>query len=216
MASADLLLHPVRLRIVKAFLGDRALTTRQLAAELPDVPAASVYRHVARLAEAGVLNVVSERRVRGITERTYTLRIYAAQMHRGEIAEMSPAEHAGAFLAYVAGLLGDFDRYLASEPGDPVQDRAGYRVAGLWLTDAELADYQRDLVAISAPRLANAPGQGRRRRILYTVMLPAPENPNVPGNPGPPAKPGGPANPGREPGKPATPRRPRTRKKESQ
>lgn len=41
--------HPVRLRIVKAFLGDRALTTKQLAAELPDVPAGSIYRHVARL-----------------------------------------------------------------------------------------------------------------------------------------------------------------------
>jgi hypothetical protein len=64
----------------------------------------AVYRHVARLAEAGILNVVSERRVRGITERTYTLRIYAAQMQPGEIAEMTPAEHASAFLAYVAGL----------------------------------------------------------------------------------------------------------------
>jgi hypothetical protein len=175
VASADLLLHPVRLRIVKAFLGDRALTTRELAAELPDVPAASIYRHVARLAEAGVLNVVSERRVRGITERTYTLRIYAAQIQPGEIAEMSPAEHASAFLAYVAGLLGDFDRYLATEPGDLRRDGAGYRVAGLWLTDAELADYLRDLAAISLPRLANAPGHGRRRRMLYTVMLPAPE-----------------------------------------
>jgi hypothetical protein len=28
MASADLLLHPVRLRIVKAFLGERALTVK--------------------------------------------------------------------------------------------------------------------------------------------------------------------------------------------
>ena len=90
MASADLLLHPVRLRIVKAFLGDRALTTRQLAAELPDVPAASVYRHVGRLAEAGVLHVVSERRVRGITERTYMLRLYAAQIQPGEIAAIEP------------------------------------------------------------------------------------------------------------------------------
>ena len=177
MASADLLLHPVRLRIVKAFLGDRALTTRQLAAELPDVPAASVYRHVGRLAAAGVLNVVSERRVRGITERTYTLRIYAAQIQPGEIAEMSLADHASAFLAYVAGLLGDFDRYLATEPESPARDGAGYRVAAMWLTDAELADYRRDLAAITAPRLANGPGDGRRRRMLYTVMLPAPEDP---------------------------------------
>ena len=176
VASADLLLHPVRLRIVKAFLGDRALTTRQLAAEVPDVPAASVYRHVARLAEAGVLDVVAERRVRGITERTYTLRIYAAQLQPAKVAAMGPAEHANAFLAYVAGLLGDFDRYLATEPEDPARDGAGYRVAGLWLTDAELADYQRDLVAITMPRLANGPGEDRRRRLLYTIMLPAPES----------------------------------------
>ena len=32
MTSADLLLHPVRLRIVQAFLGDRALTTGDLRA----------------------------------------------------------------------------------------------------------------------------------------------------------------------------------------
>ncbi len=177
MASADLLLHPVRLRIVKAFLGDRALTTRQLAAELPDVPAATVYRHVGRLAEAGVLHVVAERRVRGITERTYTLRLFAAQMQPGEVAAMSLEEHGSAFLAYVAGLLGDFDRYLSTEPKSPARDGAGYRVAAMWLTDAELADYRRDLAAITAPLLGNAPGEGRRRRMLYTVMLPAPEDP---------------------------------------
>jgi hypothetical protein len=176
MASADLLLHPVRLRIVKAFLGDRALTTKQLAAELPDVPAGSMYRHVARLTEAGVLQVVAERRVRATTERTYTLRVYAAQMQPDEIAAMTIDEHANAFLAYVAGLLGDFDRYAATQPEDPVKDGAGYRVAAMWLTDAELAGYLRELAAISQSRLANPPGKGRRRRMLYTVLLPAPEN----------------------------------------
>jgi DNA-binding transcriptional ArsR family regulator len=176
VASADLLLHPVRLRIVKAFLGDRALTTRQLAAELPDVPAASIYRHVARLTEAGILHVVAERRVRGITERTYTLRLYAANVQPGEFTAMSPEEHASAFLAYVAGLLADFDRYLASEPQDARRDGLSYRLAAMWLTDAELAEYLREFAAISQPRLANAPGRGRRRRMLYNIMLPAPEN----------------------------------------
>ena len=175
MASADLLLHPVRLRIVKAFLGDRALTTKQLAAELPDVPAGSIYRHVARLTEAGVLQVVAERRVRATTERTYTLRLYAAQMQPDEIGAMTLDEHLNAFLAYVAGLLGDFDRYIASQPKDPAKDGAGYRVAAMWLTDAELAEYLRDFAAITQPRLANAPREGRQRRMLYTVVLPTPE-----------------------------------------
>lgn len=172
MASADLLLHPVRLRIVKAFLGDRALTTRQLAAELPDVPAASVYRHVGRLAEAGVLHVVSERRVRGITERTYMLRLFAAQMQPGEVAAMSLEEHGSAFLAYVAGLLGDFDRYLAREDRDFLRDGVSYRLAGFWLDDAEFAELMRELARVLQPRLANPPRPGRSRRILGYVLLP--------------------------------------------
>jgi hypothetical protein len=175
VTTADLLLHPVRLRIVKAFLGDRALTAGQLAAELDDVPAGSLYRHLALLTKAGVLQVVAERRVRGAVERTYTLRLFAAQIQQDEARAMTLDEHAQAFTAYVAGLLADFDRYVASAPADPVSDGAGYRVAAMWLSDEEFASFARDLLAVVQPRLANAPEKGRRRRIMYNIILPAPE-----------------------------------------
>ncbi|MHB1802080.1 MAG: helix-turn-helix domain-containing protein [Actinomycetes bacterium] len=176
MASTDLLLHPVRLRIVQAFLGDRALTTTQLAAELDDMPAGSIYRHVALLTKAGVLQVVAQRRVRGAVERTYTLRLAAAQLNPAEIATMTPEEHRHAFMAFVAGLLADFDRYLAAGRPDPARDGAGYRLAALWLTDAELAEFFRDLAAVVQPRLANPPGASRRRRVVAGDLLPAPEH----------------------------------------
>jgi hypothetical protein len=174
MASADLLLHPVRLRILKAFLGERALTTAQLAAELDDVPAGSLYRHVALLTKAGVLQVVAEHRVRGAVERTYTLRVFAGLVGPDEAAAMTAEEHSQAFMAFVAGLLGDFDRYLAAGPPDLVRDGVSYRGAAMWLTDAEFADFLRDVAGLLQPRLANAPGPGRRRRMLYSVLLPAP------------------------------------------
>jgi hypothetical protein len=174
VSSADLLLHPVRLRIVKTFLGDRALTTSQIAAELDDVPTGSLYRHIATLTKAGVLQVVAERRVRGTVEKTYALRMLAAQLQPDEIDSMSIEDHAQAFMAYIAGLLGDFDRYLAHSP-DPGHDGANYRVAAMWLTDAEYDDFLRDLVRVFQPRVANAPAEGRRRRVSYNVFLPAPE-----------------------------------------
>ena len=121
MTSAELLLHPVRLRIVQAFLGDRALTTSQLHAELPDVPPASLYRHVARLVERSVLSVVAERRVRGALERTYIMRAAAARISADEAAKMSAEEHRQAFLAFVAGLIGDAERYLARPDIDPLR-----------------------------------------------------------------------------------------------
>lgn len=174
MASADLLLHPVRLRIVKTFLGDRALTTAQISAELDDVPAGSLYRHIGVLAKAGVLQVVAERQVRGAVERTYTLRMLAAQIQPNEVDSMTVEDHTQAFMAYVAGLLGDFDRYLAGAPM-PGKDGADYRVAAMWLTDAEFNEVLRELSRVLQPRLAHAPAKGRRRRILYNVLLPAPE-----------------------------------------
>jgi Helix-turn-helix domain len=175
MASADLLLHPVRLRILHAFLGDRALTTTQLRSELPDVPAGSLYRHVARLVDGGVLAVVGERRVRGAVERTYVLRISAARLSLDEVAKMTPEELRQTFLAFVAGLLGDFDRYLAGGDVDPVRDGADFRVAGMWLDDAEFVELLRELMRVLQPRAAYPPKPGRRRRILTTVLLPGAE-----------------------------------------
>jgi hypothetical protein len=176
MTSADLLLHPIRLRIVQAFLGDRALTTTELRSELPDVPTASLYRQVARLVSAGVLQIVSERRVRGAVERTYVLRTAAASVGLDELAAMTPDQHRQMFLAFVAGLIGDFDRYLARGDVDLLRDGVSYRLAGLWLDDTEFAELLRQLVAVIQPRLANAPGAGRTRRILGTVLIPGAES----------------------------------------
>jgi len=175
VATADLLLHPVRLRIVEAFLGDRALTTSALAAELADVPPASLYRHVARLVDAGVLAVVAERRVRGALERTYVLRLTAAAIGLDEVAAMSADDHRQAFMAFVAGLLGDFDRYLARGDIDLLRDGVTYRLAGLWLDDAEYAELLRELTRVLQPRLTNPPRPGRKRRILGHVLLPGSE-----------------------------------------
>jgi Helix-turn-helix domain len=172
MTTADLLLHPIRLRIVQAFLGDRALTTTELRAELPDVPAASLYRQVARLVNGGVLGVVAERRVRGARERTYVLRTAAASVSLDEVAKMSRDEHRQMFLAFVAGLIGDFDRYLARGDVDLLRDGVSYRLVGMWLDDAELKALARELVIAIQPRLANAPKPSRKRWIFGTIVLP--------------------------------------------
>jgi DNA-binding transcriptional ArsR family regulator len=171
VATADLLLHPVRLRIVQAFLGQRALTTAELGAELDDVPTASLYRHVGLLADAGVLTVAEERKVRGAAERRYRL---AEEATSADVAGMSAEDHRRAFATFVAALLADFDRYVdAAGPfPDLAADGVGYRQAGLWLDDDELAELLADLRAMVGSRMALPQREGRRRRILSTVLMP--------------------------------------------
>jgi hypothetical protein len=121
--------------------------------------------------DSGVLAVAAEHRVRSAVERTYMLRAAASSISDQELAEMTPEQHRAAFMAYMAGLLGDFDRYLAKEDVDLRRDGVGYRVAGMWLDDTEFNELVRDLVALLQPRLANAPKRGRTRRILGTIFL---------------------------------------------
>jgi hypothetical protein len=175
--SADLLLHPVRLRIVQTFLGDRALTTSQLGAELSDIPAASLYRQVARLVDADVLQVVAERRVRGALERTYVLRLAAARIGLDEIASMTAEDHRQMFLAFTAGLLADFDRYLQRGDVDLARDGVAYAIDAMWLDDAEYREMMIEIYRVLQPRRANAPRKGRTRRLIASVLLPADEPP---------------------------------------
>ena len=86
---------------------------------------------------------------------------------------MSPDDHRQAFTAFVAGLLADFDRYLARGAPDFSDDGVGYRQAALWLDDDELADLLADLREVIELRQRNEPAPGRTRRLLTTVLMPS-------------------------------------------
>ncbi len=174
MRPADLLLHPVRLRIVQTLLNDRALTTAELRGELSEVPVATLYRQVSALVDGGVLEVVGERRVRGAVERTYGLRPAAASVGAEDAAGMSAQDHGQAFLTFVAGLLSDFDRYLGRGDVDLGRDLVGYRQVALHLTDEETHALLAELRAALLARMGNEPGPGRTRRVLTTVLMPVP------------------------------------------
>ena len=171
-ARADLLLHPVRLRIVLAASG-RDVTTGELAAELPDVPQATLYRHVGALADAGVLEVSAERPVRGTVERTYRVASGAAALSGDDAATMDADDHQEAFAVFVGTLIESFGRYVSSPGADLASDGAGYRQIPLWLDDDEFAALTDDLRSVLERYADRPPGTGRRRT-LTTIVIPDP------------------------------------------
>lgn len=180
MALSDLLLHPVRLRIVQAFLGRGELTTSEVREHLADVPAATLYRQVTALLEGGILEVVDERKVRGAVERTLVLRTASANLGPEEAAAMTGEEHRRAFVTFVAGLIGDFDRYLARGNEDFARDRVGYRQYAAHLSDEEMDELIADLREVILPRLELEPAPGRTRRLISHVLMQGTESAGSP------------------------------------
>ncbi|MGP4017827.1 helix-turn-helix domain-containing protein [Saccharopolyspora sp. 5N708] len=177
MDTLDLLLHPVRLRIVHAMSGGRTRTTSELCARLPDIPKTTLYRHVGLLAEAGVLEVAGEQRVHGAVERHYRLRRERAKIGREAAASMSPNDHRHVFAAAMSVLLAEFNAYLDRENVDPTADSVGYTQFQLWLSQDERAELIDELVAAIKSRLDNKPAPGRSPHLLSPILFPTEEPP---------------------------------------
>lgn len=177
--TRDLLLHPIRLRIVQALVGD-VMTPLQLKDRLGDVPQATLYRHINQLADGGLLEVVSERPIRGGIERTYRVVTSAVALGEGDLESATTDEHFRYFATFVGTLLADFASYLESskesskESGKPSlgEDRVGYRQQPLWLTDEEFDALIETMAAAVNEHVDNRPAPGRRRRLLSTVVMP--------------------------------------------
>ena len=180
MDALELLAHPVRLRIVHAMRGDRTLTTAELSARLPDVSKAMVYRHVDLLANAGILEVALERRVRGAVERVYRLRPDRATITSQSGAAPSPDDYWRVFATALAVLTAEFRAYLGREDADPSADLVGFRQHAIWLSREELEQLIAELRQAIAPRLANQPTPDRARYLLSPILFPMEQPPATP------------------------------------
>lgn len=179
MAKQDLILHPVRLRILMTIEG-RRMTVQEIARQLPDVAQATLYRHVNTLAEAGILQVVAENPVRGTVEKTYALAdLHAATLTPEDMRTASKDDHIRYFGAFVGMLTAQFARYLdAVETADPVADGVGYHTHPLYLSDAEMHDLTQRLGALLTEFMQYAPGSERKRRLFSTIFIPDPDGVN--------------------------------------
>jgi DNA-binding transcriptional ArsR family regulator len=170
--TADLLLHPIRLRVVHALAGGRELTTAELCARMPEVAKVSMYRHVALLAEAGFLEVAGEHRVRNVVERRYRLRRDRPTIDGDTAAALTLDDHRRGFAAAMAVLIAEFNAYLDRDGANPTADSVSYRQGTLWLSPEELTRLLGNLLAVLRPCLGNQPAAGRAPYLLSPILFP--------------------------------------------
>ena len=65
----DILLNPVRQRIIQALMIRKEATSAQILEQLKDVSRASLYRHIKVLLDAGIIQEVKEETRRGAEEK---------------------------------------------------------------------------------------------------------------------------------------------------
>ncbi|WP_210508648.1 helix-turn-helix domain-containing protein [Naasia sp. SYSU D00057] len=175
---ADAILHPQRLAILRALAAGPG-TAKKLARALPDIPQATLYRHLGVLAAAGLVAAVEERAVRGTLERTFAL-TGSAVVSADEVAGASRDDLFRHFGTFLAGLLGEYGRYLEKGEVDLAADGVGFREHVLRLSDEELPEFLAELREVIARWSDRPPEPGRTPRLLATVTLPTIDSSGAP------------------------------------
>lgn len=170
--KVDLILHPIRLRILTAVHGGQ-LTAQQLAKMLPDVPQATLYRQINTLVEGELLSIVEERPVRGTVERVYALSTPdALHLTEADMQNATPAEHIQYFSTFLATVMADFTRYAQAQPKlDLAQDGVGYHTLAVYLSDEEMQAFGARLHELL--QHYQAPTEARKRRLFSFVIMPS-------------------------------------------
>ena len=130
MEIAEIVMNPVRQRIFQYFLLHETGTVKELKKTLPDIPSASLYRHIKILSDSSILTVVGENRIRGTVESVYRLNkdALAIEDETGNVVQMS-----------LLSICASFARYFSGGKADPKKDMLLLTNCTLILTDEQFS-----------------------------------------------------------------------------
>ena len=160
MEIAEVVMNPVRQRIFQYFLLHEAGTVKELKRALPDVPNASLYRHIKVLAEHSILTVVGENRIRGTVESVYQLN----KEEGGNAVQMS-----------LLSICASFARYFAGDDVDPKRDMLLLTSCTLLLTDEEFSGFLSEINEIALKYMKAEANESSKMRQITLISAPTNE-----------------------------------------
>lgn len=164
MEMVEIVMNPVRQRIFQYFLLHETGTVKELRKALPDVPSASLYRHVKILTDSSILMVVGENRIRGTVESIYQLNKDALTIEdeSGNAVQMS-----------LLSIGASFARYFSGGSADPRKDMLLFTNCTLVLTDEEFSRFLSEINEVALKYMKAEPTAGSKTRQITLISSPA-------------------------------------------
>ena len=164
----EILMNPVRMRIIQCMTAHETATSAELAAWLSDVPRATLYRHINVLAENDYLTIVNRTRIRGATERTISLNASKLAAHAGQDSSQKA-------FAILMGLYRDFDAYFSSGKANPMRDFVFLKTDELHLTGAEYNAFIVEMLELIRKYSGRTASDDRPLRRFSLISSPTPD-----------------------------------------
>lgn len=164
MEIAEIVMNPVRQRIFQYFLLHETGTVKELKKTLPDIPSASLYRHIKILSDSSILTVVGENRIRGTVESVYRLNkdALAIEDETGNAVQMS-----------LLSICASFARYFSGGKADPKKDMLLLTNCTLMLTDEQFSGFLSEINEVALKYMKAEASADSKMRQITLISAPA-------------------------------------------
>ena len=166
MELAEIVMNPVRQRIFQYFLLHETGTVKEIRKALPDIPSASLYRHVKILADSSILMVVGENRIRGTVESVYRL---------NQDAMTTEDETGNAVQMSLLSICASFAKYFSTGHAEPQKDMLLLTNCTLLLTDQEFSEYLSEINQVTVKYMKEENSEGSKMRRITLISAPVNE-----------------------------------------
>lgn len=170
--KVNVMLHPVRMRIIQILMGNKELTVQQMSERLSNIPQATMYRHLNKLLAADIIKVVDENQIRGTVEKVYSLNQNINRMTKQDMERATGEEHFKYFFTFMLNLLGDYEKYLSQESYDVVNDGVAFRQASIYVSDDEFIHLVKEVNNALLKVIENKPNENRKLKTIATIIIP--------------------------------------------
>jgi len=171
MAAVKSIMNPIRIKIIQELSIKKTATTKEIAQACGDIPQATLYRHLYALMKSGVIQVVSENKIRGIMEKVYGIKENPSQTINKNLEKITKDELSTLFSQFAISILTDFDSCIAKpEVMKSINKNIGFTSNSLLLTDEEFIEMMAEIKQIIIRKMSNQFVFGRKLRKFSTII----------------------------------------------
>lgn len=167
--------NSAKLRILMVLKDNGPMTAKQMISAGVGIPQTTLYRLLRNMEENGILTVVSENKVRAMTERTYdvsdSLKDFDAEM----IGRNDLEGYCRMFEGFTFNLLKEFESYARREDADIARDGSMFVALPIFATAEELERMAAGIRDVIRPHLSRTSDEQRMHTFAAVVTPPTQE-----------------------------------------